>query len=442
MNKSQLKSSLLTATVATGAGVAVLLFGKWIPWIAPFDSACIQSSADTENQIYDTDPGSNTILVRTLLPQPDKGRDIQIIQVTDDPGQIFEQCPPSPLDYAIILESLKNRGYRHVVLATRMTWDQEPGLEAEGLGSRLARFDRSVIAIPVTRGATAQPIPAALQRALIRDDQVHGSHQLIPIVNQVALPAHTDGGVNTLAGFQRIESAPAPAGNTPLLAYWEGEGLIPSLDLLTVMAAHDTRPADLVIHCGQSIRLGKNGPVIPLDDYGQTRTPTTPVTTSLPPLKIDDLITQQPSTPMSSQSQLCVIHAVGEKTSTTNVLPDDRLTSLLALSKNSLVPGNATRLHRLPLAASIVILVDIALLACWFAGFSRWSRHLAFALTASFLFPLLLALIDLTQHWFGLSAPLATLIVAWLWPPPCHHRKQTSPMNHYRTTDPKPSLRV
>lgn len=410
-----------------GVGLAVILLGNRTPWIPQFDTACVKASSNSPNLIFDEDAESNTISARALSVQEERSRDFQIIQITDDPDHIFEHTPPSPLDYAVLMESLRNRGFNRVILATRMTWDDEPGLEAEGLSGRLALFQSSVIAIPVTRGATAQPLPDALQRALIPFSKITGNYKLIPIVNQVSLSAHAGGGTQTLAGFDKIESSPASEGGIPLLAHWEGQGLIPSLELLSVMMAHDVSPSDLIVHSGKYIRLGKDGPVLLLDAYGQTPRPSSaaPWMTEVS-LKAETLITQKSETPVTDRTQACLIHAVGEKTISTSLLSATRMNDLLALAKTSPVPGAAKAYRRLPRWAEIVIIIDIVLAACWFAGFTRWNRHLAFALTAAFFLPLLLAMMDITQHWFGLSAPLATLITAWLIP--VSQRKHTSPM--------------
>lgn len=436
MNINDLKPRLLIAALAAGVGLGVALFGEKATWVAELDSACVHAASIHETdqpRVHDIDLDSQVITIRTLASGSAKERGFQLIQVTDDPDRIFEHSPPSALDYAVMLESLHNRGFKDVILTTRMSWDQHPGLEAAGLSSRLALFEHSVIPLPVTRAATAQPLPAPLQRALIPFSQVSGNHRLIPLVNKVPLPTHSDGGEHTLAGFCQIENAPASEGNIPLLAHWQHQGLIPSVDLLAIMSTHDISPAELMIQCGKHIRLGKDGPVIPIDDYGQSpildpANPTPPTTApSPPPLDADQLIT--PGTPNSKkkisspahnkpQSTIALIYAVGERSSATNTLSADRLQKLLALSASYPVPENLTRIPRLPLWASIIMIIDIALLSCWLGDLTRINRHLAYLLTAALLFPLLLTLLYFSQHWLGLSAPLATLITAWIIPVP------------------------
>lgn len=449
MTVKDLKPRLLIAALAAGAGLAVALSGNKIGWIRQLDAAFVMLASSYqagEQLVSDNSREPNIVTVRTLSSKPGKARLFQNIHITDDPDRIFEHSPPSALDYAVILESLRNRGYDDVILTTRMTWDKHPGLEAEGLGSRLALFARSAIPLPVTRAATDQTPPAPLQRALIPLSQVSGNHLLIPMVNQVPLPTHTDGGPHTLAGFSLIESAPASKGNIPLLAHWKGHGLIPSIDLLAVMTAHKVSPGELGIDCGKHIRLGAHGPVIPIDDYGQTPAPQAAAAGALelpPPLAADELITADAG--HGSQEHIALIHATGKKTMATNTLPAGRLQGLLALAQSYPVPEKLVHIRRLPIWASIILIVDIALLSCWLGDLSRKDRHLAYLLTAVLLLPLLLVLLQLTQHWLGLCAPLATLITAWIFPVPGQRlksrRQLPGPAQPYNPSDPRPAIR-
>lgn len=421
-------------------GIAVLLCGQFTSWIPALDYACVQAAASNK-EVQDFDPSSGTISSHTLAQQPQKSRGFQRISVTDDPDRTFETSPPSPLDYAVLLQSLRNRGYNHVLLTTRMTWDDEPGIEARALSDRLALFKKSVIALPVTRGATAHPLPAPLVRALIPFDQIKGDHQLIPTVNQVTLPTHVDGGEQTFAGFHRIESTPSSPDHIPMLAHWPGQGLIPSIELLAIMINHDIDIADLLIDCGQHIRLGQKGPVIPLDIYGQTPVPKSPApaTNELAPLTAAQLISLKPTSPEASITPIGLIHATGKNTSPTNTLHPTRLTQILTLSKTFLIPEKTTHYRKLPLWANMTLLLTITLAACWGLTFHPINSLLTVTTLAILLFPLLLAFMHLTHHWFGLSAPLASLISAYLIP--IRHRKRTTPIQKYRTSKPKPVIR-
>lgn len=414
VNQSTITHRLLTAILATGVGLATLFFGDNTNWLPAIDTAIVHATASSHDIVLDGDATTDTISIRKLAPATGALPHFQPIHITDDPDRIFEQSPPSPLDYAVILESLHRRGHRNLILATRMTWDNDPGLEASALDLKLSLFDHSVIALPVTHGATHQTMPAPMRRALIPYSNIKGNHRLIPIVNQTSLPAHIQGNKHTLAGFHRIESSPPTPGHTPLLAHWRDKGLIPSLHLLTIMSAHAISPADLTIHCGKYIRLGLDGPVIPIDPYGQTKTTPKATATSLPPITATDIIPTKQSP--HTTPNICLIHATGTQTTTTNLLPTNELNTLPSLASSFPTPEKSPPYHRLPLWAEIVLLIDTVLATVWFRGFNRSNRLLALSLSATLLFPLLLTFMNHTLHWFPLTPALAALFTALLIP--------------------------
>lgn len=439
MKLTNFSARSLIASLSLGIGLAVLLFSNYSPlspqWLQPLDATCVQRIFSSASSVTSYDAVTKTISVQTLAADPKNCRELQDITITDDPSRIFETSPPSPLDYAIILQKLYEQGYRSVILTTRMTWDQDPvstdatptgtdniQLSTQALSYKLAQFDRAVIALPITRGATPQDLPAALQRALIPFDQVHGNSQLIPTVNQVSLPTTMDGGINTLAGFSRIESTPESDTHIPLLAHWENQGLIPSLELLTIMSAHGISPSDVSVQCGKFIRLGTTGPVIPIDEYGQTPPPSDnanhPSRTPPTAQKAEDILTKK--TPSSTAAiapptnTLCIIHADGEKTNPTNLLTAQRLTQLKTLCETLPTPGEPTIYHKLPLIYELLILLALALITGRLATLTPYNRHLAFALTLPLIIITLLVLMDSTHQWFGLTAPIIAILTAWL----------------------------
>ncbi len=384
MNPPSFKHRLLTAALATAAGLGVLfLRGHPGVWVEKFDHACVRAAAG-DGLVFDTGADNTTITASKLAPRPDAARPVQLVNVTDDPRRIFEH----------------------------------PNLETASLSSRLALFQSTAIALPVTRGATAQPMPAPLARATISYAQAKGSISTLPLVNQVPLPPHTSGGDHTLAGFHTIESTPAAPGRIPMLAHWQGKGLVPSIDLLTLMALHGTIPQDLKIIPGKHIRLGLGGPVIPLDAYGQTPT-ATPSPPSFPPLIAAELAGTPPPAnpaPLANPNTVCLIRATGEKTHTTSIIPPERINAILTLAQTAPVPTDPRKYRPLPLPATAAIILAVALLAFWLTGIHGSNRHLAFALLATLHFPLLSALMDITGHWFSLTAPLTTLLTTWLIP--------------------------
>lgn len=437
MTLSTFTSRFTIAMVTAGLGLSVLMFSLFSPhapaWIENFDSSCVRSIFSSETRVTRYDPESKQITVRSLGHHPDKGRKFQPVSITDDPDRIFETSPPSPLDYAVILQKLYDRGFRNVVISTRMSWDtpandddsppaqgslNDATLTTRALDSKLALFDSSVIGLPVTRGASGHPLPQALKRSLIPHSRVTGNTSLIPTVNQVPLPTSINGGDNTLAGFHRIESAPENKGHLQLLAHWKGSesGLIPSIQLLTIMCAHDIAPDDVTVHAAKHIRLGSTGPVIPIDEYGQTPAASASETTTPTSITAESLITKntdQEEAPADS-NQLAFIEANGDRTSASNLLAPDAANRLGNLAKSLPVPGDPEYFRRLPFLLEALIIITITLVLSPFVSLSSYNRHLTFALAAPMVLVLLLALMEWNQQWFGLTAPVIAILAAWL----------------------------
>jgi len=159
MKITNFSARLLIASLSLGIGLAVLLFSHYSPlspqWLKPLDAACAQLIFSSATSVTAYDADTKTISVQTLATHPENCRELQDITITDDPNRIFETSPPSPLDYAIILQKLYEQGHRSVILTTRMTWDQEQDtdsdniqLSIQALSYKLAQFDRAVIGLP------------------------------------------------------------------------------------------------------------------------------------------------------------------------------------------------------------------------------------------------------------------------------------------------------
>ena len=426
MTSQDLKSRLFIAALAMGVGCGALYLSKTTTWLKKLDASFVMIALSYQSGgqfVHQLDAQSDVITINSVSKAQGQTNQVQSIQITDDPDKIFESSPPSALDYAIILTSLHKRGYKEVILTTSLNWDQQLGLETQGLGRQLAMFSRSAIALPVTRVASPQSLPDILRRSLIPMSRVSGNHRQLPFINYAPISIHADGGKHTLAGFSEVENIPPAKGHIPLLAYWQDEGLIPSIDLLTIMTAYKLNPSDLTVDCGRHIRLGKKGPLIPIDEFGQTPVPNKPAK-PLPPIQAEKLMPPTDKkdriSPLIQTAPIALIHAVGEKTSITNTLSPERLASLIALSQSYPITKNAASFPRLPIWASMILLLDVALLSFWFGELTRSKRLLAYSLSAALLIPLLFvllaALLYLSQHWLSLSAPLATLITAWA----CH----------------------
>ncbi|MDG0993442.1 MAG: hypothetical protein P8O22_01775 [Akkermansiaceae bacterium] len=414
MKSNNRRSQLLITTLALCVGLGMLFGGHKIEWVKLFDVAIVRGVDITPNTLHEYDPATQNISAQSLVTNYESAKIFQKVIINDDSERIFENNPPSALDYAVLLESLHNRGYRHANITTRLHWDDNPELLAEGLKLRLALFNSVVIPLAVTRGPNTSALPPMLMRTIIPISQIRGDTRYVPLVNRLAIANHIIGDAeNVLAGFYKIESNPPSKGQTAMLARWNDKGIIPSYELLTIMQAHSVLPSQVTIHCGKNIRLGKNGPVIEIDRYGQTTT-TNPSKKSipLPPLQADKVITQQKSS--TTDDSIALIHAKGERTEPTNIINLERLNDTLSMTYAHPMLDEGITHQLLPRWAKLVILFDLAIIVYGLSSLSQRYRHLGFALTAAITLPLLYALMNLTQHWIALSSPLAMLLTGWL----------------------------
>ncbi|MFN7343064.1 MAG: hypothetical protein ACK5TA_06995, partial [bacterium] len=63
------------------------------------------------------------------------------ITITDDPNQIFQSSPPSPVDYAIILKNLTRLHQDSIAIGTPLTWTETEAIP-------LATLDQQLDTIP------------------------------------------------------------------------------------------------------------------------------------------------------------------------------------------------------------------------------------------------------------------------------------------------------
>lgn len=453
----------LIACLTLGIAIGLFSFSRFSHFlpheIKQWDADCVRSIFASETRVTSHNPDNGEITVSALAHHAEHGRGFQLVTITDDPNKIFESSPPSALDYAVILKHLHDHGAQHIAMGTRMSWPTTPlqddskrgpeepvdtnsdlGFDGSqlsylALNQQLGLFQQATIALPVTRGPVAQALPAPLKRSLIPLSQVKGNNQLIPIVNQVTLHPNVEGEENTLAGFHRIESSPESPDHLPMLARWESngtvQGIIPSFALLTIMSAYDTSIHDLQINCGKNIRLGHIGPVIPIDEFGQTPAKANFTESKqdnfkgVPQHKAEQLISSpqqqtssaEPDTPAASAKPLppvFILHANGQNTRSTNAIGAQPLSQFFALCTTLQTPGSTINFQRVPILIEISLLLVISLVTGRLASLSAHSRHLSFLLLLPLTFIALLALMEWNRQWFGISAPSIAILAAWL----------------------------
>ena len=421
------KQRIVITLLAFLLGFAVLLADHFSPYLRVTDIACMKLYELAQQHT----PNAGLIEV-THTPEIYNQRklitghnavpaEIQYISITDDEGKIFEQSPPSPLDYAIILESLHKRGITKLINTTRMTWDDTSNLEVQALNLKVSEFDQSIISLPLTRGANASSPPEVIARSIIPLKNTRGAHLFLPTVNQITIPKTLTGSHSTLAGFHTIESIPQDSSHIQMLAHWEGLGLLPSTELLILMSLTNTSISDLIIISDKSIRLGETGFLIEIDRFGRAQS----VTNTLRP---DSLLSQIPTSTatallnkestLSGQKQpadevIAIIQATGKQSSATNYIPQVRLEQILEFFTKLPKLSEATTINKIPLWASSLLLLDITFFF-YLVSELRFIKLILILLSVPLAVAAYASSIYFTQNWFSLAPPITLIFSAFL----------------------------
>jgi hypothetical protein len=207
--------------------------------------------------------------VRTLasVQRPDAASAPLIVSLGDDAGAFFQSSPPSPIDMAVILTNFQRLGATQAATAAVLAWDAPDPIGLAALDKVLGRFDSLVMAVPLTRGAVAEPMPEAFRNASLPISQVHGDISALPLVNRIPLTGVILGRQNTRAGFQSIDFE-ASSRFPPLLARWE-DRIVFAFPLLVALQRFDLPLDGMEIRAGEFLKLAAQGPVVPLDRFGR-----------------------------------------------------------------------------------------------------------------------------------------------------------------------------
>jgi len=189
-----------------------------------------------------------------------------IVSLGDDPQGIFQSSPPSPVDIAVVLKNTRRLGADKAAISAVLAWDEPDVIALSALDGELAAFSSLVTTAPVSRSATANPLPPTFRRASIPLDQIGGDTSAIPSINRVSLPGVILGGDSALSGFSMIEQDISTS--TPLIARWDDRAVF-AFPLIAVLAAKGIPLESLEIQLGNFIKLGPSGPVIPIDAFGR-----------------------------------------------------------------------------------------------------------------------------------------------------------------------------
>jgi hypothetical protein len=203
------------------------------------------------------------------------------IVITDDPEGVFQESPPSPVDFAVILKNLRRMGRDSVAIGMPLSWADPDVLSLTALDQQLDAIPSVITSAPLSRSPVPTPIPPAFRRASVSLFSIAGDTSLLPRVDRISIPDVVLGNDTSLAGFTTLESEET-TGLPYLLARWEDRAVL-SFHLLAALQRSDVTPHAITVRLGEWISLGVDGPFIPIDEFGRlTIKPPKPAVKGIP----------------------------------------------------------------------------------------------------------------------------------------------------------------
>ena len=166
-----------------------------------------------------------------------------------------------------MMSNFHRMGVKQLSCGVVLAWDDPDLIGVMALEKSIERFSSFTVATPLTRGASAEPLPPAFRAASLPLSEVRGGYHGLPVVNRVAVADAMTGGDSAWAGFSMIDSEP-DEGYPFLCARWD-DRVVFSFALCHVMRQREVSWRSVEVWPGKWIRLGKKGPVIPIDDTGR-----------------------------------------------------------------------------------------------------------------------------------------------------------------------------
>ncbi|MDP4625933.1 MAG: hypothetical protein NWT08_12430 [Akkermansiaceae bacterium] len=284
-----------------------------------------------------------------------------IISINDDPDQVFQASPPSPVDFAIILRNLKRLGMDRVAISFPLTWEETDAISLAALDRQLDAIPALATAAPLSRGAVPSPIPPAFRRASVPLSEIRGNTELLPAVNRIAIPNAILGNKTSLAGFTRIESE--PEGASPyLLARWGEDHAVLSFVLIAAMDHYQIPPSALQIRLGEFISLSARGPFIPIDEYGRLDF-SIPTDTPGDSIAMESLLRMDESKHNKNNFLPAILRSDLSATEDASAAYAKSLAPTIAALCDPTYAGDVRTFRRLPLAVEIFLLLSLVSLA-------------------------------------------------------------------------------
>ncbi|MFM2196797.1 MAG: hypothetical protein RLZZ505_229 [Verrucomicrobiota bacterium] len=331
------------------------------------------------------------------------------VAITDDPDRVFQNSPPSPVDFAIILKNLRRLGRDSVGIGMPLSWPAPDVISLMALDQQLDALPSVVTSAPLARGAVPAHLPPAFRRASVELSKIHGNPRDLPLVNRVSIPDVLLGNTNSLAGFTTLESEP-DGGFPHLLARWD-DRVVFSFPLLAALADRKVSPAEIEIHLGKYILLGKDNQNIPIDGFGRLafKPPSSDGSASIPAETLIDA----PDNLLSARRAGMVLIRNGMSAADEASLAFSQslvpTVSLLAASSGT---ASSKTFERMPQLVEWLVIASLISFLHGLGSFPKTSDRRALAVLAGILVILHFILVPATGTWPPTLSALAAVLAA------------------------------
>jgi len=198
---------------------------------------------------------------------------VTLLRISDSESSIFQEWPPSPIDYAIILKNLKEYKTKLVAIEPSMSWNNAGEGLLETLRTASLKYNKGELLM----GAVFQMDQSVFEsndqliNLLNPISNISGDIKRIPEFTMIdPLPDRRLTSIGIPFGFTSIDMAEQDKMNNPLkvpLLARIKEAIVPSFALRAIMMEQDMNSNDVTIHLGDKIAFS-NGTTIPIDSQG------------------------------------------------------------------------------------------------------------------------------------------------------------------------------
>lgn len=407
---------IVLAFLTLEVGLIFSLYTAEVPVLRRAEEGIFQSclawvrTTNPKEAILETDPEAGGWSLRPLLR--DEGEalsgDWSLISVPQA-TELFDGEEATPAEYAVILARLHQAGARDLALTGELSWQAAPEIELVALESALRPFEEILLPLNFSEVPEPLPYPEWLQGSVIPRANFIGDSSSLPIMNEVVSPPSVTGDSGVRFAFpdfgSRNSQVRAPQ-RLPLFARW-GEDFLASWPLQVAMRAEGVGPEDLEIRSGIHLRIGKNGPVVPIDDFGRARVP--PIAVGSEGLAFLSATTLFPLDEVELpklQRKVILVDVRDSKAEVKSLTMLQEARSLLSLPR----PGKAETFQRLSLGWEIVLYLEIVLVGIFALHLRPFSQLISLAVLCVGLFAFAIGLLN----WKGLWTPLLPLLTATL----------------------------